>query len=247
MFFLQLVSEYPTIAQALRKVAKQKLDPTGYHNDDHRDHTHRCGFSAMMHGSGHKDLDMLTQERSPLAFEIELLKVEAPGQYEQDVWAMNSEEKEEQVPILKEEGNALYKSGDYQGAAGKYFKALGYLESVSIHEKPLGNEWKRIEDIKVPLLLNYSQCLLLMEDYLEVIRHTSQVLELDPENVKGLFRRGKAYAANWCQEEAERDFKRALELDPSLKKTIDKEMKTLTERMRAKEREDRERFQGKLF
>lgn len=242
LFFLQLVSEYPTIAQTLRKVAKQKQDPTGP-----RDHAHRCGFSAMMHGTGHKDLDMLTQERLPLAFEIELLKVEAPGQYEQDVWAMKSDEKEKLVPILKEEGNTLYKAGDYQGAAVKYFKALEYTESVIIQEKPLGNEWKRIEDIKIPLLLNYSQCLLLMGNYLEVIRLTTEVLELDPKNVKGLFRRGKAYAADWCQEEAERDFKRALELDPSLKKTIDKELRTLTERVRAKEREDRGKFQGKLF
>lgn len=242
-----MVSEYPTISSALRKLAKQKSNPSSSYHDDHNGHAHRCGFSSMMHGSGHKDLDSLTQERAPLAFEIQLLKVESPGQYEQDVWAMNSKEKEDQVPKLKEEGNALYKCGDYHGASEKYCKALGYLESVGIHEKPESEEWRRIEEIKVPLLLNYSQCLLLMEDYPQVIKHTSAALEIDPDNVKARYRRGKAYSASWSQEEAEKDFKKVIELDPSLKKTIEKELKILSERMRTKEREERERLHGKLF
>lgn len=201
----------------------------------------------MLHGSGHTDLDLLTQERLPIAFEIELLKVVEPGDYEQYSWAMSDAEKSKTIPLLREEGNALFKSGQIQEASDKYFKALGFLESLSIHEKPGSEAWNNIERDKVPFLLNYSQCQLSLKNYPEVIRQTSTVLEFDPINVKALFRRGKAFSASWSREEAERDFKRVLELDPSLGKTVDRELKSLNERMKAKEEEERKRLQGKMF
>lgn len=240
-----MVSEYPTVSRALRKLSDKKKH--GRH-DNHDDHAHHhCGYSSMIYGTGHSDLDHLSQERLPLAFEIELLKVERPEDYKQDSWALTPEEKTELVPKLRVEGNDLYKSGDVSGAAGKYFEALSYLESLSIREKPQSEEWDRIESDKIPLLLNYSQCLLLLKDYHEVVRHTSKVLEYDSNNVKALFRRGKAYSATWFGAEAEKDFERVVELDRSLTKTVEKELKSLRERLKAKEEEEKERLRGKLF
>lgn len=51
----------------------------------------------------------------------------------------------------------------------------------SIHrEKPQDDEWLALRDQKLPLLLNYSQCKLLMEDYYIVIEHCTEALEIDP-------------------------------------------------------------------
>ena len=240
-----MVSEYPTVSRALRDLAKQKTSHT-HHDDDHT-HRHQCGYSAMVHGTGYKELDALVRDRPPLAFEIELLQIEQPGDYKQDSWAMSDKEKADLIPKLRKEGNSLYKSGDYNGAAGKYYEALSYLESLGIKERPQSDEWNRIESDKVPFLLNYSQCQLLLKDYPEVIRHTSKVLEYDYNNVKALYRRGKAYAASWSQEEAEKDFMAVIKLDPSLQKTVEKELISLRERMKNKEKEERERLRGKLF
>lgn len=213
---------------------------------DHREQ-HQCGYSRMLHGSPNPDLDKLSKDRPLMAFEFELLQVDNPGTYKQDSWAMTDDEKLDLVPKLREEGNKLYRSGDNHLAADKYFEALSYLEQLSVKEKPQSDPWNEIEEKKVPLLLNYAQCKLLMKEYAEVIRHTSQVLEYDPKNVKALFRRGKAHSASWNTEEAEVDLKSVIELDPSLRKAVEKELKDLHERVQRKNREEGEKLKGKLF
>ena len=201
----------------------------------------------MVHGTGHKDLDSLMQNKPGLAFEINLIRIENPGDYKQDSWAMTDNEKMEIIPRLREEGNSFYKSGDHKAACEKYFEALSYLESLSIKEKPQSEDWNKIECIKVPFLLNYAQCQLISGDYAEVIRHTSKVLEFEPDNIKALYRRGRAHSACWNVEEAEIDLKRAAVLDSSLQKMVDKELVTLRQRVREEEKEERDRLQGKLF
>ena len=183
----------------------------------------------------------------PIAFEIELLHVEKPGSYKQDSWAMTDEEKVELVPKLKEDGNELYRNKNYKQASDKYFEALGYLESLSIKEKPQSSEWNRVEEIKVPLLLNYSQCQLLLQEYPEVIRQTTKILEFDPNCVKALYRRGKAHSATWNLKDAVLDLQRAVELDNSLKRNVDKELLELTRRLKEKDEEEKKRLKGKLF
>ena len=173
--------------------------------------------------------------------------MEQPGHYKKDSWAMTDEEKSESVDCLREEGNRLYKDGDLEAATQKYFEALHYLEDLSVREKPQSDEWQTVEERKVPLLLNYSQCMLLNKAYPEVIRHTTTVLELDPVNVKALYRRGKAHSACWNKQEAEADFARVIELEPSLSRSVDREVKQLRQRVREQEETERARLKGKLF
>lgn len=58
--------------------------------------------------------------------------MELPGDYEKDAWAMTSNEKTNQVPILKEEGNSLYNQDKIELAAEKYAQALGLLERLAL-------------------------------------------------------------------------------------------------------------------
>ena len=66
------------------------------------------------------------------------------------------------------------------------------------------------------------------------------------DNVKALFRRAKAHIGVWDLQEAKTDFRRAAELDTSLAKNIQKELRTIDELETQKEKEDRAKF-GKLF
>ena len=235
------MSEYPTLSRALRDIkSRREGKPV-------ETHQHRCGFSAMVHGTGHEDLDSLRKDMPQLAFELELLRIEAPGQYKQESWAMTDTEKEELIPRLKEEGNTLFKGGDHTAAAGKYYEAIDYLESLSLKEKPHSKDWNSIEAKKVPFLLNYAQCKLLSKDYADVVRYTTQVLEFDSTNVKALYRRGKAYAATWSEQEAASDLRQAAALDPTLSKSVERELQSLKERLREKEKEESLRLRGKLF
>lgn len=47
-------------------------------------------------------------------------------------------------------------------------------------ERPGSEEQKELDKQKVPLLLNFSQCQLLKEEWYQVIQHTTDVLNIDP-------------------------------------------------------------------
>ena len=232
--------DYPTVSKALREMALAKQGkPTP------RQH-HHCSMSALQ-GTGHSDLDKIIGNRTPLCFELELLEVEQPGQYKQEHWAMSDAEKAVAVPVLKEEGNTLYKEGNIEGACAKYYEALSYLEEQLVKEKPQCDAWRAIAVRKVPLLLNYAQCKLVQKEYADVIRHATMALEIDTDNVKALYKRGMAKSASWDVEGAQEDLKRAVQLQPSLKRAVDKELQDLARRIKENDATERKRLQGRLF
>ena len=233
--------EYPKVSKALRELALKKAGKEVPHT-----HSHNCGFGTLQ-GTGYADLDNLYRDRSPLSFELELLKVVQPGEYEKESWAMSIAEKDEAISQLKEEGNTLYKAGSHKDASKKYFEALSYLEEFSLQQQPQSDDWLAIEHRKVPLLLNYAQCMLLKKDYAEVVRHTTTVLAVDPDNVKALYRRARAHAASWDKEAAEEDFRCVVKLDPSLARSAAKELTQLEEKLRREQEAEKDRWQGKLF
>ena len=234
------MKEYPEVSKAVRELEKRASGEETHHH-------HQCGFSAMAHGLGYKDLDELVGTKCPLLFEFELLQVEQPGDYVQDSWAMTTQEKLDTIPSLREAGNSLYKGGEYEKAAEKYFEALEYLETLSMKEKPHSDSWNSFEEKKVPLLLNYAQCKLIMKDYAEVIRHTSTVLEFDPNNVKALYRRGKAHASCWNVKEAEADLQKACTLDPSLSNVTRRELSVMRQKIKENDSKEYQKLKGKLF
>lgn len=232
------VIEYPQVSRSLRRIAAGQ-DP----RDGQR---HCCGGIAQLHDHslGYPDLDVLQKEPQPLIFVITLLKVEEPGSYRQDAWAMTDEEKLEAVPLLHQEGNQFYKEGNIPEAGAKYYEAIACLKSLQMKEQPGSPDWIALDTKITPLLLNYCQCKLLEGEYYQVLEHCSSILNKYSDNVKALFKRGRAHAAVWNAVEAEQDFSRAVELDPSLAPLVAKELKKMEQRISEKEREDKARFRG---
>ncbi|XP_037787724.1 uncharacterized protein LOC119583325 [Penaeus monodon] len=93
---------------------------------------------------------------------------------------MNDSERISSIPSLREEGNTRYKEGNYKEASTKYSEALGRLEQLMLREKPNDEEWNKLNEMKMPLLLNYAQCQLLQGEYYTVIEHCTTVLDKDP-------------------------------------------------------------------
>ncbi|CAG5989279.1 unnamed protein product [Menidia menidia] len=98
----------------------------------------------------------------------------------------------------------------------------------------------------VPLELNYCQCMLELEEYYEVIEHTTEVLEKHKDCVKGYYKRAKAHAAVWDEKEARRDFNMVAQLDITLASLVRRELKDLSERMKEKYWEEKEQYWSKL-
>ncbi|XP_048476822.1 AH receptor-interacting protein isoform X2 [Rhincodon typus] len=229
---------YPMVSKSLRNIAVGK-DPL-------EGQRHCCGIAQLHehHSLGHCDLDELQKDPQPLIFLIEMLKVEEPGSYRQEAWAMTDEEKLEAVPLIHEEGNQLYKEGKVKEACKRYHDAIACLKNLQVKEKPGDENWMRLDQMITPLLLNYCQCKMLTEEYYEVIEHCTSIISKYNDNVKAYFKRGKAQGAVWNDVEARKDLSTAVKLDPSLAPVVSRELKVLEERMRQKDKEEKVRFKG---
>uniref|UniRef100_A0A7N5JWL6 AIP/AIPL N-terminal FKBP-type PPIase domain-containing protein n=1 Tax=Ailuropoda melanoleuca TaxID=9646 RepID=A0A7N5JWL6_AILME len=227
---------YALVSKGLRKIAEGK-DPL-------QGQKHQCGIGNMFdyHSTGYEDLDELQRTPQSLIFIMELFKVENPSSYKRDTWAMNNEEKLAAVPKLHTEGNRLVLSRKFKEAAEKYQEAIICLRNLQVKEKPWEEGWLKLENLITPLVLNYCQCQLELGEYYEVLEHTTAILQKNNENVKAYFKRAKAHAAVWNEKEAQVDFLRVAQLDPSLAAAVRKELKVLGERMRLKHVEDRKRY-----
>ncbi|XP_053678339.1 AH receptor-interacting protein [Anopheles nili] len=230
-----LVVQYPFVAKTIRDAQKPR-----------EERKHCCGMTVQNEGIGYKDLDELFSNPQDLEFIIEILSIESPDEYEKESWQLSDDEKLQLVKKLRVQGNEAYKEKNLTSALEAYSYAIGIIEQLMLKEKPGEPEWIELSQIKVPLLLNYSQCKLLEEDYYIAIEHCTEVLKYDKECVKALFRRGKAHMGAWNFAQAREDFERCAELDTSLKPVIDKELAKLQEQLRQRDVEDKLKYQ-KLF
>ncbi|XP_073348586.1 aryl-hydrocarbon-interacting protein-like 1 isoform X4 [Pagrus major] len=205
---------YPLVAKSMRRIAEGK-DPVDWH-------IHTCGMANMFAYSslGYDDLDELMKEPQPLYFVLELLKVQQPSEYNRETWAMSDEERLKAVPVLHGQGNKLYKQGNYQEATQKYKEAIICIKNIQ------------------------TKCLLRMEEYYEVIEHTSDIINQHPGAVKAFYLRGKAHMEVWNEAEARQDFSRVLDLDPGMKKAVKKDLAVLNMRMEEKNQEDKDKYKG---
>jgi len=138
-------------------------------------------------------------------------------QKEKGSWEMSTAEKMEALIKKKEEGNELFKKGKFDGAIKKYTKALDYVQS----DYSFSDEEKaKAKQLKLPCLLNNTMCMLKQKKWKEAIEQSTKALEIDHNNVKGIFRKAKGEIGLDKWEEAMKDLNRCKELDPSNKEVL---------------------------
>jgi AH receptor-interacting protein len=251
-----LLYDYPIAAKQLRdyykrsnsKLFEEKQSQNHHHDHNHQHQSHHCcGFNLIEHGVGYSDLDKLLKSPCDLEFIFQIVRVELPGEYKKDSWLLNDKEQTDMIPILKQEGNELFKEKNYEQAARKYEEALNYLEQLMLKEKPKDVDWLKLNQQKLPILLNYSMCKYNLADYYSCIEHTNTILEYEPENVKALFRRAKANVAVWNLNEARQDLKKCSQIDSSVQSEVDNLLNYINRVESKKQKEERELFKGRLF
>eukprot|EP00996_Jenningsia_fusiforme_P000840 NODE_1763_length_1413_cov_40.805718_g1592_i0.p1 GENE.NODE_1763_length_1413_cov_40.805718_g1592_i0~~NODE_1763_length_1413_cov_40.805718_g1592_i0.p1 ORF type:complete len:294 (+),score=72.92 NODE_1763_length_1413_cov_40.805718_g1592_i0:471-1352(+) len=107
-------------------------------------------------------------------------------------------------------GNDLVKGQKPEEAVKKYEKALRYLD----HALSIAGIDEETNKLKLPCYSNAAMCYLKLGKNLLARETCDKLLAIDPNNVKGLFRRASASKELDELEEAEKDAKRARELDP---------------------------------
>ncbi|XP_042042379.1 peptidyl-prolyl cis-trans isomerase FKBP62-like isoform X2 [Salvia splendens] len=161
---------------------------------------------------------------------------------EKESWDMNNEEKIAASGKKKEEGNTWFRAGKYARASQRYEKAVGFIVyDLSFSEE----EKEQAKVLKVSCNLNNAACKLKLKNYKEAQNLCSEVLEVDANNVKALYRRAQAYTNLIEFELAKKDIKKALELDPN-NRDVKLGYKTLMEKVKEYNRKEAQ-FYGSMI
>ena len=135
-----------------------------------------------------------------------------------DVWELTDQERLDVAKKHKEEGSKLFKQNHVHQAAIRYSKAIQYLAAVDpdipLEVEDLEDYEKEIVSLRTVSLLNLAACQLKLQQYDHVVRNCSRVLEVEPGNVKSLYRRARALLAMKDYESARNDAEKAKGLDP---------------------------------
>ncbi|CAL5435287.1 unnamed protein product [Camellia sinensis] len=176
--------------------------------------TMRKGEKATVTISSDYEAAGMVSADSVLLYEVELIDFTK----EKPFWKMDTQEKIEACERKKHEGNALFK-------AGKASKCVEFDHSFSDDEKCHANA------LRLSCNLNNAACKLKLGEYREASTLCTKVLEVDPMNVKALFRRSQAYLRTSELEKAEADIKQALTIDPN-NREVKLEYKELKDKQR---------------
>uniref|UniRef100_A0A3Q3WAZ1 peptidylprolyl isomerase n=1 Tax=Mola mola TaxID=94237 RepID=A0A3Q3WAZ1_MOLML len=117
----------------------------------------------------------------------------------------------------RERGNFHFQREEYCLAARAYCTALNVLTTRCRSGGGVKAEEEEVQDYRVKCLNNLATAQLKLEQCEEALRTSRDVLTLEPNNVKALFRTGKLLSDKGEYKEAMEVLKKALKLEPATK------------------------------
>ncbi|KAJ4711601.1 Peptidylprolyl isomerase [Melia azedarach] len=142
----------------------------------------------------------------------------------------------------KMDGNALFKEEKLEEAMQQYEMAIAYMGDDFMFQL-FGKYRDMALAVKNPCHLNMAACLIKLKRYEEAIAQCTIVLAEDENNVKALFRRGKARAELGQTDAARQDFEKARKFAPE-DKAIARELRLLAEHDKALYIKQKEIYKG---
>uniref|UniRef100_A0A6B2LCP4 peptidylprolyl isomerase n=1 Tax=Arcella intermedia TaxID=1963864 RepID=A0A6B2LCP4_9EUKA len=120
------------------------------------------------------------------------------------------EDRIEETNRIKTEGNDFFKKQKYEEAVKSYDKAMDLWKFVF----PNDTDKPKVQEAQLPVLLNMAACQLKLKDWKGAWLSCEKSLDIEPNNVKALFRRGQSYVGQNEFTKAKHDFVAAIKLDP---------------------------------
>ncbi|XP_057978609.1 peptidyl-prolyl cis-trans isomerase FKBP42 [Malania oleifera] len=176
-----------------------------------------------------------------IVYEVELIGFDEAkeGKARSD---MTVEERIGAADRRKMDGNAFFKEEKLEEAMQQYEMAVAYMGDDFMFQL-FGKYRDMALAVKNPCHLNTAACLIKLRRYEEAIGHCSIVLAEDENNVKALFRRGKARAELGQTDAAREDFLKARKHAPE-DKPIARELRLLAEHDKALYLKQKEIYKG---
>ena len=145
---------------------------------------------------------------SDLEYEVELVdftKAKEP-------WAMTSSERLENSARVKDEGNRFFAEGRVSMAVRRYKRSLELVAHANFNDE----EKAQSKKLEVASNLNLAACYIKQGGkWKEVLGCCNKVLEYEHANIKALYRRSLALTELREYEQAKRDLKQLLSIDPN--------------------------------
>lgn len=176
-----------------------------------------------------------------LIYEVELIGFDEvkEGKARSD---MTVEERIGTADRRKMDGNTLFQEEKLEEAMQQYEMAIAYMGDDFMFQL-FGKYRDMALGVKNPCHLNLAACLIKLKRYEEAIGHCSIVLAEDENNVKALFRRGKARSELGQTDVAREDFEKAKKTAPQ-DKAILRELRLISEHEKAVYQKQKELYKG---
>ncbi|KAK3098112.1 hypothetical protein FSP39_016207 [Pinctada imbricata] len=174
-----------------------------------------------------------------ITYTIELLSKDYP----KDLDTMAVSERLELGEKKRERGNYLFSRHDYVGAINSYSKAVKILDPESVSDS-VENLQQLLEN-RLKCYNNMAACQLKTGIFDAAKTSCRSVLDVQPDNVKALFRMGKACAGKGETKDAVQYMRKAQKLEPDTK-IINQELFKLTKKLSAETESERNMYQKML-
>ncbi|XP_067649303.1 sperm-associated antigen 1-like isoform X2 [Haliotis asinina] len=151
-----------------------------------------------------KELEKVDKEGEKTKRKQNALNQGLPGNLDSEISTkgLSTEEKLMKANREKDKGNEAFRSGDYEESVLYYSRSISLLPTTASYN-------------------NRALAYLKTGDWDKCLTDLSEVMKSEPDNIKGLLRRGTAHKGKKEFGKAVKDFKRVLELEPANKKAQD--------------------------
>ncbi|XP_023759894.1 peptidyl-prolyl cis-trans isomerase FKBP42 [Lactuca sativa] len=179
--------------------------------------------------------------KANIIYEVELIGFDETkeGKARSD---MTVEERISAADRRRMDGNSLFKEEKLEEAMQQYEMAIAYMNDDFMFQL-YGKYQDMALAVKNPCHLNIAACLIKLKRYEEAIAQCAIVLVEDQNNVKALFRRGKARSELGQTDAAREDFLKARKFAPE-DKAILKELRVLDEDDKIVYQKQKELYKG---
>ncbi|CAG5117303.1 unnamed protein product [Candidula unifasciata] len=195
-------------------------------------------FTSERYAYGSLGRDPDIPKDTSITYTLELVKVESPPA----ITEMNYDQRLKLGEAKRERGNYLFGRTDYSGAINSYTRAVKLLDNPELNEGIDESCRSVLTESWVKCYNNLAACQLKIDAVDSAIKSCEKVLSVQKDNVKALFRLGKAYGIKGEVDVAISYLRRAIKLEPE-SKIMQQEMLNLTRRKSKETATEKELYQ----